>query len=44
MILDGETTKTKLVDIEKLYNFVVKNIFIGNIYSNVHLKNRLSII
>jgi hypothetical protein len=23
--LDGETTKTKVVDIEKLYNFVVDN-------------------
>jgi len=28
MTLDGETTKTKVVDLEKLYNFVVENLFI----------------
>jgi hypothetical protein len=25
---DGEMTKTKAVDLEKLYNFVVENLFI----------------
>ena len=28
MTSDGETTKTKVVDPEKLYNFVVDDIFI----------------
>jgi hypothetical protein len=27
-ISDGETTKTKVVDTKKLYNFIVDNIFI----------------
>jgi len=30
MTLDGETTKTTVVDLEKLYNFVVDNFFIRN--------------
>jgi hypothetical protein len=29
MISDGETTKTKVVDLEKSYNFVADNIIIG---------------
>jgi hypothetical protein len=28
MALDGETTKTKIVDLEKLYNFVDVNFLI----------------
>ena len=27
---DGETSKTKVIDLEKLYNFVVDNFFIWN--------------
>ena len=30
MTLDGETTKTKVVDLEKLCIFIVDNFFIGN--------------
>jgi imidazoleglycerol phosphate synthase glutamine amidotransferase subunit HisH len=29
MTSDEETTKTKIVDLEKLYNFVVENFFIS---------------
>jgi hypothetical protein len=34
MISDGETSKTKVVDLEKLCNFAVDNILIWNILSN----------
>jgi hypothetical protein len=34
--LDGEMTKTKVVDLKKLYNFIIDNFFIWN--------NRMSII
>jgi hypothetical protein len=30
MTPDGETTKTKVIDLEKLFNFVVHNFFIWN--------------
>jgi hypothetical protein len=30
MTSDGETTKMKIVDLEKLWNFAVDNIFIWN--------------
>jgi len=30
MILDGEMPKTKVVDLEELYNFVVDKFFIWN--------------
>jgi hypothetical protein len=30
MISDGETPKTKVVDLEKLCNFIVDNFFIWN--------------
>ena len=30
MASDEETTKTKVVDFEELYNFIVDNFFIGN--------------
>jgi len=30
MILDGQTIKTKGVDLEELYNFIVNNFFISN--------------
>jgi hypothetical protein len=30
MILNGETTKIKVVDLKNLRNFVVDNCFIGN--------------
>jgi hypothetical protein len=30
MISNGETTKTKVVDLEKFYNFVVDNFLIWN--------------
>jgi len=30
MILDGETTKMKVVDPKTLYNFIVDNFLIGN--------------
>ena len=30
MVLDGEMTKMKVADLEKLYNFVVDNFFIWN--------------
>jgi hypothetical protein len=33
-IFDGEVTKTKVIDIEKLCNFVVDNFFIWNHLSN----------
>jgi hypothetical protein len=33
MILDGETTKTKVVDLEKLFNFIADNFFIWNYIS-----------
>jgi hypothetical protein len=33
MISDGETTKTKVVDLKKLCNFVVDNFFIWNYLS-----------
>ena len=36
---DGETTKIKVVDLEKLYNFVVDNFFIWN---HCHRKLRLN--
>jgi hypothetical protein len=39
MSLDGETTKTKVVDPEKLWNFVVDGVFIGThlCMENLHL-------
>ena len=30
MTLDGQTIKTKVVDLEELYNFIVNNFFILN--------------
>ena len=30
MTLDGKTTKTKVVDLDEIYNFVVDNYFIRN--------------
>jgi hypothetical protein len=30
MTPDGEMTKTKVIDLEKLFNFVVRNFFIWN--------------
>jgi hypothetical protein len=38
MTLDGETTNTEVVDLEKLYNFVVDNILIW-----VHLASQMLI-
>jgi hypothetical protein len=34
MTLDGETTKMKVVDLEKLWNFVADNFFIWNHLTN----------
>jgi hypothetical protein len=30
MNLDGEMTKTEVVDLDEIYNFVVGNFYIGN--------------
>ena len=34
MISDGETIKTKMVDLKNLYNFIADNLFIWNDLSN----------
>jgi hypothetical protein len=35
--LDGETTKTKVVDLKMLCNFIVDNFFIGNLLSKENI-------